>query len=63
MSKPHIILRAAAALTEALDIIGAEGKTDHDLARIICDNEVDLAELARFAAHAAADNFKLRDLT
>ena len=37
-------LRGAAALTEALFLIGAENATDHDLAKVIVDNELELRE-------------------
>ena len=34
---------AALALASALEVIGAPGQTDHDLAKIICDHEIDPA--------------------
>jgi hypothetical protein len=37
--------RGAAALMEALELIGAENANDHDMARVICDNELELREM------------------
>lgn len=42
-------LRGAAALMEILELIGAEGATDHDLAHIATDQELELRELLSFA--------------
>lgn len=39
----------AGALEKALDLIGEPDKTDHDLAKIIVDNEVELRALVRYA--------------
>lgn len=49
-------LRGAAALQECLDTIGAEGLTDHDLAKIIVENELECRTLVRWAvARLATD--------
>lgn len=47
-------IKGVATLAEALDVIGAEGKDDHALAKIICDGEVPLRELVRYALNALA---------
>jgi hypothetical protein len=39
---------AAQALDSALNLIGEPGKTDHDLARTICDNEWNLRLMVAF---------------
>lgn len=44
---------AAMRLDDALNIIGAPGKTDHDLAKIIVDNELMLRKLV---AHVLAES-------
>ena len=48
---------------EMLDIIGTEGKSDKDVAKILCDNEIALAELARFVTKTVGNDYKMRDLT
>lgn len=42
-------LRGAAALMEMLHHIGANNVTDHDVARVLCDNELELREMLSFA--------------
>jgi hypothetical protein len=42
------IIKGAGALSEVLDIIGSN-KTDHDMAKIVCDSEPELRELLQFA--------------
>lgn len=46
---PIAALKGVVALLEALDKIGTEGVTDHDLARSVVVNETELRELARWA--------------
>jgi hypothetical protein len=41
-------LRGAAALIEMLEHIGLTNATDHDVARILCDNELELREMLAF---------------
>jgi hypothetical protein len=41
-------MRGAAALMEALELIGATGVTDHDMARVIVDNELELRSMLSF---------------
>ncbi len=41
-------LRGAAALTEMLDTIGVEGAIDHDVTKILTDNESVLREFLAF---------------
>jgi hypothetical protein len=48
-------LRGAAALAEMLDCIGGEGVTDHDVAKLLTDNELDLRELLSFAIRKMID--------
>ena len=62
VSEPHVLLHGAAALMEMLDIIGTEGKSDKDVAKILCDNEIALAELARFVTKTVGDDYRMRDL-
>lgn len=45
-------IRGAAALQEALDMIGAEGKDDHALAKVIVENESPLRDLVRHALNS-----------
>jgi hypothetical protein len=45
-------LRGAAALMEVLGHIGAEGKNDHDMARVVVENELELRE---FLSRALSD--------
>jgi hypothetical protein len=45
-------LRGAAALMEALELIGASNATDHDMAKVIVDYELELRE---FLAGALRD--------
>lgn len=52
-------IKGVGALAEALDCIGGQqpsgdNKTDHDLAKVIVDNELDLRELVKFALDALA---------
>jgi hypothetical protein len=35
-----------AALTELIGLIGKDGKTDHDLAKVVVDHELELRALA-----------------
>lgn len=49
------VLRGAAALADAIEIIGADGKTDHDLAKIIVDNEPHLRALIKTAIEHEAE--------
>lgn len=42
-------LRGAAALMEILEHIGATNATDHDMAHVVVDNELELRELLAFA--------------
>lgn len=39
---------AAQALDSALELIGEPGKTDHDLAKIVCDHELGLRKIVNF---------------
>ncbi len=59
MAKENIAsaIRGASAVQEAIDRIGTsdEGTGDHDIAKIIVDNEIALRDLVRFALEAAAD--------
>jgi len=48
------ILRGAAAILEALDLMGREEKTDHDLAKIIVDAEIDLRAIVQAALEQQA---------
>lgn len=41
-------LRGVAALTECLELIGATNVTDHDLARVFTDNELEIREMLAF---------------
>lgn len=41
-------LRGAAALMEMLEHIGAENTNDHDVAHILCDNELELREMLAY---------------
>lgn len=43
------LLRGAAAMHAMLDIIGEEGRTDHDLARIFVDDEIAIRAFLKFA--------------
>lgn len=50
-------IKGVGALVEALNCIGAQqpngdNQTDHDLAKIIVDHEVELRELVRYALDA-----------
>lgn len=47
-------IKGAGALQEALELIGAQDKTDHDMAKVIVDNELELRELVRFALDGLA---------
>jgi hypothetical protein len=47
-----VVLRGAAALQEALDLIGVHGVTDQDLAKVICDNEIGLRQLVAFSLYS-----------
>jgi hypothetical protein len=47
-------IKGAGALAEALDLIGTEGKTDHDMARIIHDNELVLRDFLKWGLHSLA---------
>lgn len=49
-------IRGAAALQEALDLIGGEGVTDKDLAKVIVDNELFCRALVRFALNELASS-------
>jgi hypothetical protein len=42
-------LRGAAALMETLECIGHQNRDDHDMAKIMCDEELELRELLSFA--------------
>lgn len=49
-------LRGAAALQEALNLIGNDKeKTDHDMAKLIVDNELGLADLLRHFLSSIAE--------
>lgn len=41
-------LRGAAALMEMLEQIGAHNATDSDVARVLCDNELELREMLAY---------------
>lgn len=41
-------IRGAAALMEMLEHIGANNATDHDVAQVLCDNELELREMLSF---------------
>lgn len=47
-------LRGAAALIEALKMIGAENATDHDMAEVIVENELELREMLAFVLNETA---------
>lgn len=49
-------IKGVAALAEALDMIGAEGKDDHAMAKIICDGELPLRDLVRYALNSLAND-------
>lgn len=49
MSERARLLRGLAAIDEMLDVIGAHDKDDHEVARVLCDNELDIRELVMFA--------------
>ena len=56
---PHVAIRGVAALAEALDCIGAmhpsgDNKTDHDLAKVVVENEMPLRELVSYALECLA---------
>lgn len=42
-------LRGAAALMEAIDLIGATNSDDHQMAKVIVENELELREVLSFA--------------
>lgn len=42
-------LKGASAVAEAIELIGEDGKTDHDMAKIIVENELAIRDLVRFA--------------
>lgn len=48
MSEKSRCLRGAAAIDEMLDVIGAHNADDHEVARILCDHELDIRELLMF---------------
>ena len=41
------LLRGAAAIWEMIDMIGVEGFTDHDLASVFTDNELQIRALVQ----------------
>lgn len=43
------ILHGAAAINGMLELIGIEGKTDHDVAKILVDQELNIRAFLRFA--------------
>lgn len=47
-------IKGVAALAEALDTIGVEGKDDHEMSRIICEAELSLRALIRYALDSLA---------
>ncbi len=49
------VLRGAAALLEALDLIGDTERGDHDLAKIFCDHEMEIRELVGFASRVVTE--------
>lgn len=52
--KPSV-MRGVAALMDALDIIGQEGKCDKSMAEIICDHEIDLRNLMKWTVEALSE--------
>lgn len=48
------IIKGVAALTEAIDTIGGEDKTDHDMAKIIVEAEMPLRNLVKYALDCLA---------
>jgi hypothetical protein len=48
-------LRGAAALNEMLTMIGAPNATDHDMAAVLTDNELELRELLSFVLTKLAE--------
>jgi hypothetical protein len=54
-------LRGAAALTEALALIGATNATDHDMAAIITDNELELRQMLEFTLKALTAPTQIED--
>lgn len=42
-------IRGIAALEEALGVVGVPEMTDHDMAKIICEHELELRALVNFA--------------
>jgi hypothetical protein len=48
-------IKGVAALCEALNVIGSH-KTDHDMAKIICDGELELRALIAFALKSLAQD-------
>lgn len=49
-------IKGVAALAEAVDMIGAESGDDHKLAHVICDNELPLRELIRYALKSLGED-------
>lgn len=47
--KPSVVLRGIAALVDALDCIGDEDQGDAGMAKIVCDNELEIRCAVRFA--------------
>lgn len=47
-------IKGAAALSEALDQIGGHEKSDHDLAKVIVENELSLREFLRWGLYRLA---------
>lgn len=47
-------IKGAGALAEALDLIGASEKTDHDMAKIIVDNDAALREFLKWGLASLA---------
>lgn len=40
-------IRGIAALVEMLDMIGQEGMDDHAMAKVFCENELEIREMLR----------------
>lgn len=49
-------IKGAGALAEALELIGAEGKTDHDMAKVITENELELREFLKWGLMSLASD-------
>lgn len=49
MSEKSKALHGAAAVTEMLDLIGSHYVSDHDIAKVLTEHELDIRALVAFA--------------